>query len=208
MEFGAQTFSIDGKCKYVYLHNDYMSKKNNKIPIGHSMPFSLIKNKKKILEIKKIISKAVEVFKIKNGPCNVDCILDKKDKLFILEISPRLGATCLTQILKIYTGVDWDIHTIKLLNGLKVGMFKEKKINVVAKVFESDLDGFVEKIYITKKFPYTKTAIIPKKNERIFRFTDGSKLFGYVVAHGKDYPKVMKNVNLVIKSLKVKLKKV
>ena len=38
LEFGAQTFSIDGKCKYVYLHDDYMSSNNPNIPIGHSMP--------------------------------------------------------------------------------------------------------------------------------------------------------------------------
>jgi len=206
-EFGAQTFSLNGKCKYVYLHNDYMSKKNNKIPIGHSMPFYLVKNKKIVLKIKNDIAQAVEIMKIKNGPCNVDCIITKNKKLVILEISPRIGATCLPQILKIYSGIDWDINSIKLLNGHKIEKLKERKINVIAKVFESSRSGILEQIKIKKNPVNTKTVIILKKNEQISRFSDGSKLFGYTISHGKSYKKVMKNTNSIINSIKIKLKK-
>ena len=206
-EFGAQTFSINGKCKYVYLHNDYMSKNNKKIPIGHSMPFNLIKNNRIVLKIKKDIAHAVELMKIKNGPSNVDCIIDKNNRLVILEISPRIGATCLPQILKTYSGVDWDINSIKLANGYKIGKLRERKINVIAKVFESSKCGILDEIRINKNPVNTKTVLILKKNEQISKFTDGSKLFGYTISHGKSYKKVMKHVNLIISSIKIKLKK-
>jgi len=206
-EFGAQTFSINGKCKYVYLHNDYMSKKNNKIPIGHSMPFYLIKDQKIVLKIKKNIAQAVDIMKIKNGPCNVDCIITKNKKIVILEISPRIGATCLPQILKIYSGIDWDINSIKLINGYKMEKLKERKVNVIAKVFESSQSGILEEIKIKKNPLNTKTVMILKKNDQISKFTDGSKLFGYTISHGKSYKKVMKNTNSIINSIKIKLKK-
>ena len=114
------------------------------------MPFNLIKNNRIVLKIKKDIAQAVEFMNIKNGPCNVDCIIDKDNRLVILEISPRVGATCLPQILKIYSGVDWDINSIKLANGYKIEKLRERKINVIAKVFESSQSGVVEKIKVKK----------------------------------------------------------
>ena len=73
-ELGAQTFSINGKCKHVILHDDFMSTINNKIPVGHAMPFLSIKIQSKIKKIKNIIAKAVNILGVKNGQCNVDCI--------------------------------------------------------------------------------------------------------------------------------------
>ena len=206
-EFGAQTFSVNGKCNHVYLHNDYMSKKNRKIPIGHSMPFRMFKNKKIISRIKKEIARAVEVIGIKNGPANIDCIITKDHKLFILEISPRIGATCLPEILKVYSGVDWDLNAIKLFNGLKIDKFKENKINVIAKVFESNCSGTISKIKIEKKRG-VKSNFFLRKNDRISKFTDGSKLFGFAISIGKNYKIIKKNVDEVINSIKITLNKV
>ena len=147
IEFGAQTFSINGKCKYVVLHEDLMSKINSKIPVGHIFPFQLLTSIKEINEIKKTIKEAVNTLGVKNGPCNVDCIFTNDKKVTILEVSPRLGATCLPDMLKIYTGIDWDLNTIKLHNFLKIDKINEKKnVHVCSKVFESKKTGYLKKI--------------------------------------------------------------
>ena len=206
-EFGAQTFSINGFCKYVILHDDFMSKINSKIPIGHAMPFSTIKKKEDELKIKLEIKKAINILGVQNGPCNVDCIYTKSKKLFILEVSPRLGATCLPQMLKIYTGVDWDINTINLYNSLKIKKIVEKKINVVAKVFESSKSGIVKKIITGKYFQNAKIKMLVDKNQKIEKFTNGTKLFGYIVAYSKNRKYLIKRVNSTIKNIKIVFKK-
>ena len=206
-EFGAQTFSINGECKHVILHDDFMSTINNKIPVGHAMPFTFIKNKNEKKRVETIISKAVNILGVKNGPCNVDCIYTKNNKLAILEISPRVGATCLPQMLKIYTGVDWDLNAIKIHNSIKIEKISERKINVAAKVLESRKTGFLKEILFSKKYKNTKLRFLVKKNQKINKFTDGSKLFGYAISHGQNYKKVMKNINSLIVSIKIKLKK-
>ena len=207
IEFGAQTFSINGYCKNVILHDDIMSKINPKIPIGHLMPFNIIKDKKKISDIKLEIQRAVNILGVENGPCNVDCIYSKNKKLYLLEISPRLGATCLPNILKIYTGIDWDLNTIKLCNSLKIKSIKEKKINAAAMVFESKKDGYLKDISIKKNIKNSKIRLLVKKNQKIEKFTNGSKLFGYIVAFSKNRNYLIKNINKTIRSIKIKFKK-
>jgi len=38
IEIGAQTFSVNGKCKVILLHNDTLSSPPYMVPIGHSFP--------------------------------------------------------------------------------------------------------------------------------------------------------------------------
>tara|TARA_B100001057_G_C22861225_1_gene954587 strand:+ start:2945 stop:4126 length:1182 start_codon:yes stop_codon:yes gene_type:complete len=208
IEFGAQTFSINGNCKNVILHEDLMSKINSKIPVGHIFPFKLFKNIKEIQKIKKTIKKAVNILGVKNGPCNVDCIFTKTKKLVILEISPRLGATCLPDMLKIFTGVDWDLNTIRLHNSLKIKKIKEKKrICVMSKVFESKKNGYVKKISTGKHPKNSKIEFLIKKNKKISKFTDGTKLFGQIVAYSENRYKLIRDILNFEKSIKISFEK-
>lgn len=208
VEFGAQTFSINGNCENIILHEDLMSKINSKIPTGHIFPFQLLANFNEVKKIKETIKNAINTLGVKNGPCNVDCIFTKDKKLLILEVSPRLGATCLPDMLKIYTGIDWDLNTIKLHNSLGVKKIKEKKnIHVISKVFESRKTGYVNKI-TTGKYPQnSKVEFLIKKNKKIFKFTDGTKLFGQIVAYSNNRNKLIDNILNFEKTIKLTFKK-
>ena len=206
-EFGAQTFSINGNCEYVVLHEDIMSKINSKIPVGHIFPFQLLSSTNEINKIKKTIKKAVNILGVKDGPCNVDCIFTNDKKIIILEVSPRLGATCLPDMLKIYTGIDWDLITIRLHNFLKIVKINEKKnIHVCSKVFESKKTGYIKKI-ITGRYPKNSVVeFLIKENKKIFRFTDGTKLFGQIVAYSNNRNKLINEVFKFEKSINITFK--
>ena len=207
IEFGAQTFSVNGSCSFVVLHEDIMSKINPKIPAGHIMPFKIF-SKKKILEIENKIKKAINILGVKNGPCNVDCIYTKKKELFILEVSPRLGATCLPEMLKIYTGIDWDINTIKLYNNIPIKKIKKsKKINVISRVFESKISGYLLKYAIKKIIPSSEIKFLIKKSKKIEKFTDGTKLFGYIVAYSNKRKYLIDGTLKTLNSMKLTISK-
>lgn len=208
VEFGAQTFSINGICKHVVLHEDLMSSINSKVPVGHLMPLLLFKDRRELQKIKNTIKRAVNIIGLKNGPCNVDCIYTKEKKIMILEISPRLGATCLPDMLKIYTGIDWDLNTIKLHNSFKINKIKEKKkIHVMSKIFESKKTGYVKSIKTGKYPTNSKINFLIKKNNKIHKFTDGTKLFGQIVAYSNNRNSVIKKTLSFDKSLKIIFKK-
>lgn len=208
IEFGAQTFSINGFCTKVILHEDIMSKIDPKIPVGHIFPFEIFRKKRDLNKIVKTIKKAINILGVQNGPCNVDCMYTHENKLVILEVSPRLGATCLPDMLKTYTGIDWDLNTIKLQNSLKIQKIREnKKIYVISKVFESKKTGYLKKIKTGKYPKNSKIDFIIGKNKKIYKFTDGTKLFGQIVAYSDNKNLLIKNVLKFEKSIKIIFKK-
>lgn len=83
IEFGAQTFSINGNCENVILHEDLMSKINSKIPVGHIFPFMLLNSSNEIDKIKNTIKKAINVLGVKMGLVMLTVLLQGiKDYLF------------------------------------------------------------------------------------------------------------------------------
>lgn len=146
-EFGAQTFSVEGNCEVVVLHNDQLSKPPYMVPVGHSMPFYTSLNFD-IDKINKEIKKAVNALKIINGPANVDVIYDiKQDKVKIIEISPRIGATCLPELLLFHSGVDWVKMSLLCYKSKfkKTDLIKKNK-SVAAKILYSKNSGILSKI--------------------------------------------------------------
>ena len=93
LEFGAQAFSLDGKCDLILIHNDEMSNPPHMVPLGHSFPSNL--PSKSLNKAKKIMKNCGEALGIKNGPSNIDLIFDKDENPKIIEVGARIGATCL-----------------------------------------------------------------------------------------------------------------
>ena len=123
-------------------------------------------------------------------------------------MSPRLGATCLPEMLKIYTGIDWDINTIKLYNNIPIKKIrKSKKINVISRVFESKISGYLVKYSIKKIIPTSEIKFLTKKSKKIDKFTDGTKLFGYIVAYSNKRKYLIDGTLKTLKSMKLTISK-
>ena len=61
------------------------------IPVGHSFPIIGFTNDE-LIQIENDIKKAVDVLGIKDGPSNIDLIVDSKDNTVkIIEIGARIG---------------------------------------------------------------------------------------------------------------------
>ena len=88
----------------------------------------------------------------------------------------------------------------------KINSIKERKINVISHVFESHKSGIVKDIKIKKKLPSSKVKLLLKNGNKIEKFTDGTKLFGYIVAYSKKRQYLIENVLKFLKSIKIKFK--
>ena len=110
-------------------------------------------------------------------------------------------------MLKIYTGVDWDLNTIRLHNLLRIDKISEKKnVHVISKVFESKKTGYLKKM-LTGKYPKnSKVEFLIKENKKIFRFTNGTKLFGQIVAYSNNRNKLIDDILKFDKSIKLTFK--
>lgn len=147
VEIGAQAFSINGVCEKVLVHNDTLAEGEFMVPTGHSFPSFLEKDK--LEYAKQTIKNCVEALSIDEGPSNIDLIFDKKDgKAKIIEVGARIGATCLPELVKYYTGIDWVEATILNSLALPVNIDTVKKTATAAIIIDSPKDGILLDVII------------------------------------------------------------
>ncbi len=102
-EFGAQAFVVNGKVLYVLPCGDitYLSKTN--IPVGHYAPLELDGELAKSVYEQSV--KAIRAIGLNNCAVNIDMIL-KDGRVYLIELTGRVGANCLPQLSSIYFGID------------------------------------------------------------------------------------------------------
>jgi biotin carboxylase len=206
LEFGAQTFSVNGSCERVLLHNDTLSEPPYMIPIGHSMPFRFLSDEERevaVLDIKK----AVEALGIKNGPANVDLILDKNtNRVKIIEIGARIGATCLPELVTYHTGIDWVHEAINSCISEEVDLTVKKNIPVAAVIVEAPKDGvfkgFDQKNFEKNEF-LLELEITAKEGDKVNLLRKGTDRIGKVLATGEDVLEAEKNAKRIREQIKI-----
>lgn len=186
LEFGAQTFSVDGKCDIVLLHNDTLSPSPYMIPIGHSFPFKYLSEGERDTAIY-AIKLAVEALGIKDGPANVDLILDKNtNRIKIIEIGARIGATCLPELVTYYTGLDWVEATIRSAIGAPPSLDILEENPVAGVIVQSPKDGTLVNFSIPSDISpeIIEFEITADKGSVVNRLRKGTDRIGKVIAKG------------------------
>lgn len=187
IEFGAQTFSVNGKCELVLLHNDRMSNPPYMIPIGHSFPFIML-NKKESEQAVEDIRNAVEAVGIMNGPANIDLILDVKSrKVKVIEIGARIGATCLPELVYYHTGIDWVENTILNAINETVNLIPIFEKPVAALILESPKDGIYQGYAVDQDIEEQalEFEITAQQGEEVNILRKGTDRIGKILAYGK-----------------------
>lgn len=209
IEFGAQTFSVNGKCDLVLLHNDTLSEPPYMIPIGHSFPFKDLSLKE--TELAKLkIKEAVEAIGIVDGPANVDIILDSNTReIKIIEIGARIGATCLPELVEYHTGINWVEQAIKSAIGESVNLTQIINQPVAAEIIFSKKNGVFWNYEHTLKpddFNVIEFELTVKEGENVSMLRKGTDRIGKIITIGKTVHeaeqkanKFRQNLNLIIK---------
>lgn len=112
-EFGAQAFVLDGEVKFIVPHGDYVYKGNTGVPIGHFAPYVLERNI--VEDLEKQLLNAIKAMKLNNCAVNADFIMSN-NKVYVLELGGRSGATCLAELVSIY--YDFNYYEKIILSAL------------------------------------------------------------------------------------------
>lgn len=209
LEFGAQTFSVNGKCECVLLHGDTMSSPPYMIPVGHSFPFELLGEEEKLMA-ERDIKDAINALGIMNGPSNVDLILDKKtNRVKIIEIGARIGATCLPELVFYHTGIDWVTNTILNAIGEEVDLTLKHEKPVAALIIESPKDGVYDGFEFKDaelKKSILEFEITVNKGDEVSVLRKGTDRIGKVLAYGTSVVEAEKLVDKIKNSVQIKFK--
>lgn len=189
IEFGAQTFSIDGSCEMVLLHNDKLSDPPYMIPIGHSFPFKELSETENEYAVKKI-KEAVKAIGINDGPANIDIILDyRRREVKIIEIGARIGATCLPELVEHHTGIKWVEMAVRSAIGETVNLTKKMQQPVAAEIVFSKADGIFrgyKENADPEKFKVIEFEITAEVGDEIGKLKKGTDRIGKILTTGLD----------------------
>eukprot|EP01156_Anaeramoeba_ignava_P012075 Anaeramoba_ignava/a487178_11.p1 GENE.a487178_11~~a487178_11.p1 ORF type:complete len:356 (+),score=62.05 a487178_11:1-1068(+) len=207
LEIGAQSFSVNGKCIKVLVHNDTVSTPPYMVPVGHSFPY---KNPDELNIIEEAVKKAVDALGIKEGPANIDLIVSKNKTPMIIEIGARIGATCLPELVEYYTGIDWVKSTIDIALGNKPDLMENKNIAVAAVILESPKDGVFEKAIIPEEVNrdpnLIEVEVTAKNGEIVNRLTKGTDRIGKVIVKGNNVFEAEKLAEQIKKKIIIEVK--
>jgi len=206
LEFGAQTFSVNGICELVLLHNDTLSEPPFMIPIGHSMPFRFLSDKERE-EAVYDIKKAVEALGIKDGPANVDLILDENtNRVKIIEIGARIGATCLPELVTYHTGINWIRESINSCISEEVDLTVQSNMPVAAIILEAPKEG-VYKGYDLKDHHKNdillELEVTARRGDNVSLLRKGTDRIGKVLATGSDVLEAENNAKYIRDQIKI-----
>ncbi len=116
-QISGDAFSVDGKLVFHCFGNEYYNPNGKKdfAPIGESWPFMMDPKFIEILE--KDLQRLITSLGMKSTAYNVEAIVDKSGKVYILELGARSGGSLIPQITKYATGVDMVPYVIKAALG-------------------------------------------------------------------------------------------
>jgi biotin carboxylase len=184
-EFGAQSFVQNGKLEFVVPHGDYVFKGDTGVPIGHFAPYSVQEIDAKVEEQ---LKKAINVIGLNNCAINADFMLCN-EKVYVLEIGARAGATCLAELVSIYYGYDYYEKIIRVALGETVDFTPQntQRQPNASMLLMSDKDGIIKSI---------ENKNIPDENiyEILFDFNIGDSVrkfrvgpdrIGHVITKGE-----------------------
>lgn len=208
VEFGAQTFSINGIHKYIFIHDDVLSDPPYMIPVGHSFPSSLTQEQEEMA--KKTIIEALDALDIKDGPSNIDFIIDENGKTQIIEIGCRMGATCLPELLFYYTGIDWVKNYVLLSLSKDIKNYDNKITNAVAAfVICSPKSGTYQSYSFNSSIPecnnLLELEITPKKGDVVSLLKKGTDRIGKIIAKGRTAEDAIRNCLQIQKQIELEI---
>nr|WP_147665228.1 ATP-grasp domain-containing protein [Candidatus Prometheoarchaeum syntrophicum] len=206
-EFGAQAFILNDEIKFIMPHGDMIFQGSTGVPIGHYVPYNLSTEIQRDIETQ--LKYSIHALKLNNCAINADFILSD-NKVYVLEIGARTGATCLAEMVGIHFGFDYFEYVIKNCLGIKMEVhFKNKKIPCAGELLTSSQSGTITKITNENlmKQPYIEDISFDYKvNDQINKFNVGPDRIGQIIVTGNTLEESLNNLEFVKEKIKIELK--
>lgn len=205
-EFGAQAFVYNNEVLYILPCGDITYFGNTKIPVGHYAPLDV--DETVINDIEDNVKRAINAVGLNNCAVNVDMIM-KDGKIYVIELTGRIGANCLPELSSIYYGIDIYSMIVETAMGNNAKEFylnnKKRPIACYAKMLMSEKTGMLKAI--NNKNQENQDVIditfFVKEGDMINEFTNSRDCIGQVVVKGKHLNYCKQLIDEVISNIEV-----
>lgn len=203
-EFGAQAFVYCGEVVFVLPHGDETLMCKTAVPIGHYMPYKIDDC---VLEDTCIqVKKAIKALAFDNCAVNVD-LIEKDGKVYIIELTGRVGANCLPELTSNYWGINYyEMILATCLGENPLPYFEAHKepCATLARMIRSDISGIVKTIHIPQ-IDAAEIHMFIKESSQIRQFTNCNDAVGEVIVKGSTINECEIIMNKVLSEIRIEL---
>lgn len=208
-EFGAQAFIAENEVLFILPCGDISFCSRTNIPVGHYVPLNLKENM--LQEIQKQAKLAIQAVGLNNCAVNID-LIERGGKIYVIELTGRIGANCLPQLTSLYYGID----IYKMILDMAVGKnpsayFRENKQNSCtcgyAKMLFSQKGGLLKKIDVHSSSAegIEEIQFFVQPGCTINAFSNSKDCIGQVVVKGKSIQDCEMLIDKVISNIEIEI---
>lgn len=210
-EFGAQSFVYNGEVLFIMPHGDETYMSDTAVPIGHYVPLECSESIYRQTET--AVKKAIEALGLNNCAINVDLIL-KDNKVYVIELTGRVGANCLPELVQINYGIEY----YKMIAAMALGenpceLWKRKRAvaraGLARMLFRISGSGILEDISYDGEIEdnICDISFFKKTGDEIREFRNSNDCIGQIIVQGKTLECCNQLLQEIINHVNVKIKK-
>lgn len=206
-KIGCNGFVANGEVLFILPCGDITVNKSTIIPVGHYIPLKLEKSVEQ--EVEKQMKLSIKALDLDNCAVNADLMI-KDGKVYIIEITGRMGANALPELTSIYYGT----NIYELIARTAMGDFKLEDYSCftnkqgqacLAGMIISEHSGTLKRIEnnIGNEDALKKLTFFTKEGENVRSFTNTSDCIGELIVDGSDYEGCLKTYNDIKSKIKL-----
>ena len=174
-------------------HRD--SNVNPLVPVGKSYPPKLEDGD--LENIKKTLQDMVDKLHITNGAVNVEVIVDKSNRVWLIDVGPRCGGNMIPDLLSMI----FDVDVVEM--SIKVSMALPVKVNINENSFfyathnlHCDKNGIFRKIQFSPELEQhiIRKNVYKKNGDQVEYFDNASKALGIIFLKYKSQNEMMQSL--------------
>lgn len=187
-EIGVDGFVQDGRLVFLAPHTKFVYRgKNTTIPVGHAFPYTC--SREVYDEIGKQMQAAVTASGADRCSINADVFVDG-NKVSIIEMGGRTGATCIPELISIYYGFDFYEKMLRSALGETVEFNCTGKQPCMAKLLLSPAEGKISHIDIEGIRRLEEKGVVVSLDfpvgHKVFAMADGTDRIGHIIARTEE----------------------
>lgn len=205
-EFGAQAFVYDGRVLFVLPHGDETLMCKTAVPIGHYMPYELSEDL--YLDTVAQVKKGIIALGLDNCAVNVD-LIEKDGKVYIIEMTGRVGANCLPELTSNYWGINYyEMILATCLGESPLPYWETRKAPcaTMARMIKSDKSGIVKIVSYPEMGADTDIHMFIHEGSEVRPFTNSNDAIGEIIVKGDNLDECRNKLDSIVKSIDVFLK--
>lgn len=179
---GGDIFVLDGQvCLWGLMNCHRDDQVNPLVPVGKSYPLALDEDTIQLL--KATLQKLVDELQIKNGAMNVELVVDKNNRVFLIDVGPRNGGNMIPDLLGLIFDVDIVEMSVKVAMGETCSFKLQEGVPYYATHnLHSSVNGRYQEILFSEELEkyIIKKCIYKQEGDKIEYFDNAAKALGIV----------------------------